>query len=170
MAMRKTRAVTESKMLSHLRLPVSFNVVRRGHESLPLGSLTSLPARAYTSSRDTSSLDSSSQNILVGRHIIRIRDPGNSIKVAVNQLKPILEGEGSLLRSRIVQLQFVPPIEGLPDALIGPKFLDCLGEFGRHLITFNLDWGGHDDIPSRLVVGANGYFHERNSFEQDPGC
>jgi hypothetical protein len=53
----------------------------------------------------------------------------------------------------------------LPDSLIGPEFLDCLGEFGGHLITFNLDWGGHDDIPSRLVVGADGYLHERNSFE-----
>jgi hypothetical protein len=119
----------------------------------------------WSSSRDTSSLDSSSQDILVGRHIIRIRDPGNSIKVAVNQLKPILEGEGSLLRSRIIQLQFVPPIEGLPYSLVRPEFLDCLGEFGGHLITFNLDWGGHDDIPSRLVVGADGYLHERNSFE-----
>jgi hypothetical protein len=114
----------------------------------------------WTDSRDTSSLDSSSQDILVGRHIIRIRDPSNSIKVAVNQLKPILDWEGSLLRSRIVQLQFVPPVEGLPYSLIGPEFLDCLGELGGHLITFNLDWGGHDDIPSGLVVGANGYFHE----------
>jgi len=40
MAMRKTRAVTESKMLSHLRLPVSFGLAR-GDGSLPLGSLTS---------------------------------------------------------------------------------------------------------------------------------
>jgi len=124
----------------------------------------------WSSSRDTSSLDSSSQNILVGRHKIRIRDPGNSVKVAVDQLKTILDGEGSLLRSRIIQLQFVPPVECLPDALIGPEFFDCLGEFGGHLITLNLDWGGHDDIPSRLVVRANGYFHERNSFKQDPGC
>ena len=111
------------------------------------------------SSRDTSSLDSSSQNILVGRHIVRIRDPGNSIKVAVRQLI-IQLGGGSLLRSRIIQLQFVPPVECLPDSLIGPEFFDCLGELGGHLITFNLDWGGHDDIPSRLVVRANGYFHE----------
>jgi hypothetical protein len=36
MAMRKTRAVTESKMLSHLRL-LSVRVVKGG---LPLGSLT----------------------------------------------------------------------------------------------------------------------------------
>ena len=122
------------------------------------------------SSRDTSSLDSSSQYILVGRHIIRVRDPGNSIKVAVDQLNPNLDGERSLLRSRIIQLQFVPPVECLPDSLVGPEFFDCLGEFGGHLITFNLDWGGHDDIPSRLVVRANGYFHERNSFEQDPNC
>jgi hypothetical protein len=112
------------------------------------------------SSRDTSSLDSSSQDILVGRHIIRIRDPGNSVKVAVNQLRNISEGGESLLRSRIIQLQLVPPIEGLPYSLVGPEFFDCLGEFGGHLITFNLDWGGHDDVPSWLVVGANGYFHE----------
>jgi hypothetical protein len=127
-----------------------------------------LPQRVWLSLRDTSSLDSSSQDILVGRHIIRIRDPGNSIKVAVNQLKPILDGEGSLLRSRIVQLQFVPPIEGLPDSLVGPELLYCLGEFGGNLIAFNLNWGGHDDIPSGLVVGANGYFHERDSLKQDP--
>jgi hypothetical protein len=36
--------------------------------------------------RDTSSLDSSSKDILVGRHIIRTCDPGNSIKVATRQL------------------------------------------------------------------------------------
>jgi len=151
-----------------------------GDGSLPLGSLTSnikqlvrqfpnlevslairqlTGRRAWLSSRDTSSLDSSSQYILVGRHIIRIRDPGNSIKVTVRQLI-IQLGGGSLLRSRIIQLQFVPPVEGLPDSLVGPEFFDCLGEFGGHLITFNLDWGGHDDIPSRLVVRANGYFHE----------
>jgi hypothetical protein len=129
-----------------------------------------MPERACASSRDTSSLDSSSQDILIGRHIIRIRDPGNSIKVAVHQLRPILDGGGSLLGSRIVQLQFVPPVEGLPDSLICPEFFDCLGELGGHLIAFNLDWGGHDDIPSGLVVGANGYFHDRDSFEQDPGC
>ena len=41
MAMRKTRAVTESKMLSHLRLPISFDQRGKGPESLPLGSLTS---------------------------------------------------------------------------------------------------------------------------------
>lgn len=40
MAMRKTRAVTESKMLSHLRLPVSL--IHLSHKiGLPLGSLTS---------------------------------------------------------------------------------------------------------------------------------
>lgn len=40
MAMRKTRAVTESKMLSHLRLPVSLSHLSETF-SLPLGSLTS---------------------------------------------------------------------------------------------------------------------------------
>lgn len=116
-------------------------------------------------SRDTSSLDSGSQDILVGWHVIRIRDPGNSVKIATTSAYALQIGNTSLLRSRIVQLQLVSPVESLPDALIGPELLDCLGEFWGHLITLNLDWGGHDDIPSWLVIGANGYFHERNSLE-----
>lgn len=186
-AMRKTRAVTESKMLSHLRLLVSFGLISDSDQKLTARiadlqhqtTCTSIllswnesryPSAHYwwgykLSSRDTSSLDSGSQYVLVGRHVIRIRDPGNSVKVAATSAYAPQIGNTSLLRSRIVQLQLIPPVESLPDALIGPELLDCLGEFWGHLITLNLDWGGHDDIPSWLVVGTNGYFHERNSFE-----
>jgi len=51
--------------------------------------MSSLFIRVPMNSRDTSSLDSGSQDILVGWHIIRIRDPSNSVEVAVNQLRPI---------------------------------------------------------------------------------
>ena len=50
--------------------------------------MSSLFIRVPMNSRDTSSLDSGSQDILVGRHIIRIRDPGNSIKIAADQPTP----------------------------------------------------------------------------------
>jgi hypothetical protein len=118
------------------------------------------------SSRDTGGLDSCSEDILIRRHVVWASNPSNGVKVANCQLRTEW---CSLLRSGIVQLELVPPVEGSLDALVGPKFLDGFGQLGGHLITLDLDRGRHDEVPSALVGGTDGELHDGDSFKEDTG-
>lgn len=89
MAIKNTSAVTESKMLSHFRRserwpPTSNNL----YVSSPILKCVSLRVsnesfESHHNTRDTSRLDSCSQDVLIRGHVIRGCEPLNGVEEAV---------------------------------------------------------------------------------------
>lgn len=89
MAIRNTSAVTESKMLSHFlrseRWPPTSNNL---YVSSPILKCVSLRVsnesfESHHNTRDTSRLDSCSQDVLIRGHVIRGCEPLNGVEEAV---------------------------------------------------------------------------------------
>lgn len=82
---------------------------------------------------------------------------------------PVMGDDHSLWR-RVIQLQLIPPSKRLFHARVRPQTLNSICDPRGEDFAFNLGRARHDDIPVGLITRVNGNAHERDTFEEDPGC
>lgn len=116
---------------------------------------------------DTRRLDSSTQDILVRRHIVGRRNPVDGVKVANGQLVS-RSRVANVLGGRVVQLKLIPPVECFPDALILPQPRYSIHEHRWHLPALDLYWRLHDRLEARVVGRVDGDAHEGDTVQKDP--